>query len=107
MTQQPWHPGTLLEMSGYFWKTCTLHAAVKLDVFTLIGEKRLGAEEIAAKAGGDIDAAARLLDALVGMALLCKENGRAYSEAEIADMLKSAGFRESPAWTIPAPPSPV
>jgi hypothetical protein len=75
MTQQPWHPGTLLETSGYFWKTCTLHAAVKLDVFTVIGEKRLGAEEIATQAGADPDAAERLLSALAGMELLVKENG--------------------------------
>jgi hypothetical protein len=32
------NPGELLEISGYFWKTCALHAAVKLDVFTVIGE---------------------------------------------------------------------
>ncbi len=83
MTQQPWHPGTLLEMSGYFWKTCTLHAAVKLDVFTVIGEKRLGAEEVAAQAGADTDAAERLLSALAGMELLVKEDGL-YANTEAA-----------------------
>lgn len=83
MTQQPWHPGTLLETSGYFWKTCTLHAAVKLDVFTVIREKRLGAEEIAAQAGADVDAAERLLNALAGMELLVKEDGR-YANTEAA-----------------------
>jgi len=36
----PSTPGEILEISGYYWKTCTLHAAVKLDLFTLIGEKR-------------------------------------------------------------------
>jgi hypothetical protein len=39
MNTQQWHPGTLLELSGYFWKTCTLHAAVKLDVFTAVGDQ--------------------------------------------------------------------
>jgi hypothetical protein len=41
MNMQEWHPGTLLELSGYFWKTCTLHAAVKLDVFTAAGDRAL------------------------------------------------------------------
>lgn len=76
MTTEEWHPGTLLELSGYFWKTCTLHAAVKLDVFTLIGDKSLTAEELAGNAGTDADAMTRLADALVSMALLSKKNDR-------------------------------
>jgi predicted O-methyltransferase YrrM len=75
MTLQQWHPGTLLETSGYFWKTGTLHAGVKLDVFTVIGEDKLSAEDIAARAGADVDAMTRLLDALSAMALTEKESG--------------------------------
>jgi hypothetical protein len=52
MTTQPWNPGELLELSGAFWKTCTLHAAVKLDVFSAIGDDQLSAETIAAKISG-------------------------------------------------------
>jgi hypothetical protein len=37
MANLKWNPGKLIELSGYFWKTCTLHAAVKLDVFTCLG----------------------------------------------------------------------
>jgi hypothetical protein len=39
-----WTSGTLLEMSGYYWKTCTLHAGVSLDIFTLIGSDCVSAE---------------------------------------------------------------
>jgi len=34
MEKQQWNPGSLLQLSGQYWATCTLHAAVKLDVFT-------------------------------------------------------------------------
>lgn len=74
MTQEQWHPGSLLELSGYFWKTGTLHAAVKLDIFTVIDDQRLGALEIAEKTGSEPDATARLLDALASMGLLSKES---------------------------------
>lgn len=87
MTPQRWHPGTLLETSGYFWKTCTLHAAVKLDVFTVIGEDRLAAEDIAARAGADADAMARLLDALTAMELTEKENGKYFNTEDAAKYL--------------------
>ena len=43
-----WHPGTLLEMSGQYWQTCTLHAGVKLDLFTVIGDQSLTAKQVAA-----------------------------------------------------------
>ena len=34
MANLKWNPGKLIELSGYFWRIFTLHAAVKLDVFT-------------------------------------------------------------------------
>jgi len=74
MTTQPWNPGELLELSGAFWKTCTLHAAVKLDVFSAIGDDRLSAETIAGKISGSLKGAERLLNALVAMALLEKND---------------------------------
>ena len=72
MAKQEWHPGKLLELSGYFWRTCTLHAAVKLDVFTLIGEERLTGAEVAKKLDAAPNAVERLLNALVAMELLSK-----------------------------------
>ena len=35
MTTREWDPGELLEISGFFWKTCVLQTAVKMDVFTV------------------------------------------------------------------------
>ena len=76
MKQTEWTPGDLLELSGHFWKTCTLHAGVKLGVFSKIGVDALGAEEVARRVNGSVDGVARLLNALAAMGLLEKRNGR-------------------------------
>ena len=72
MAKREWHPGELLELSGYFWRTCTLHTAVKLDVFTLIGEKQLTGAKMAEKINAAPNSVERLLNALVAMELLEK-----------------------------------
>ena len=77
MMTQRWNPGELLEVSGAFWKTCALHAAVKLDVFSVIGDDQLSAETIAAKIEGSLKGVERLLNALVAMDLL-EKNGDVY-----------------------------
>jgi SAM-dependent methyltransferase len=52
-----------------------LHTAVKLDVFTVIGEARLTGIEISRRLNADPKGAMRLLDALVAMELLIKIDG--------------------------------
>jgi hypothetical protein len=74
MTKPTWDPGQLLEISGAFWKTCALHAAVKLDVFSAIGDDRLTAEAAAGKINASFNGVQRLLDALVAMGLLEKND---------------------------------
>ena len=69
-------PGDLFEISGYYWKTCTLHAAVKLDIFTAMGNRQLSADEIAGRIEAEPRAVAMLLNALVAMELLEKKNDR-------------------------------
>ena len=74
MMTQRWNPGELLEVSGAFWKTCALHAAVKLDVFSVIADDPLSAETIATKINGSLKGVERLLNALVAMDLLEKND---------------------------------
>ena len=69
-------PGELLEISGYFWKTCALHAAVKLDVFTAIGDAQLTGKEISKKLSGSQRGVERLLNGLTAMDLLVKADGK-------------------------------
>ncbi len=76
MNTQEWHPGTLLELSGYFWKTCSLHAAVKLDVFTAAGDEAFTAKELASKLNVDNNGLERLLNALTAMTLLSKSGNK-------------------------------
>jgi len=76
MDKQNWNPGSLLELSGYYWKTCVLHTAVKLDIFTAIGDDAMTGKMIAEKIGADADAADRLLSALAAMGLLAKKDDR-------------------------------
>ncbi len=72
MKLNEWHPGTLLETSGGYWKACALHAAVLLDVFTVMEDQRLSAEAVAEKIQADPRALAMLLNALSAMNLLDK-----------------------------------
>lgn len=88
-----WHPGTLLELSGYYWKTCTLHAAVKLDIFTLIGKDSLTALEITKKTGWDARGTTMLLDALAAMALLTKTSSGYANTRAAADFLSKDSDR--------------
>ncbi len=78
---QEWNAGALLGISGFYWRSCALHAAVKLDVFTAIGENVMRSEDVAARIRADPDATARLLDALAAMNLLRKKDG-AFSNTE-------------------------
>lgn len=73
MTARNWNPGELLEVSGFFWKTCTLHAAVKIGVFTVIGDAERTAADIAREVDGATRSVVRLLDALVAFELLAKK----------------------------------
>jgi predicted O-methyltransferase YrrM len=93
MDPQEWNPGRLLELSGYYWKTCTLHAAVKLDVFTALGNARLTGEEIAAKLKLDKRASIMLLNALTAMNLLSKEDDRFSNTSAAGAFLSKASPR--------------
>ena len=75
MKKRIWNPGELLATSGYYWQTCTLHAAVKIDLFTAVGNEMRTAEDVAAHLKTDPRATGMLLDALSAMGLLEKNGG--------------------------------
>lgn len=70
--EESWNPGRILELSGYYWRTCTLHAAVQLDLFTALDDGPLTAAAVAEKCGTEAEATTRLLNALTAMALIEK-----------------------------------
>ncbi len=94
MKHDEWHPGTLLETSGGYWKACALHAAVQLDVFTVMEDQRLSAEAVAEKIQADSRALAMLLNAMTAMNLL-EKSGTLYANTPEAARFLS---RKSPAY---------
>jgi predicted O-methyltransferase YrrM len=74
MTSKELNPGHLMELSGRYWETFTLHAAVNLDVFSIIGGHHLSSDAVAQKLDGDPRAVETLLNALCAMNLLAKKD---------------------------------
>lgn len=83
MQTQEWNPGGLLQTSGNYWLACTLHAAVKLKVFTALGGRALTGPEVARELGADARAMGMLLDALTAAGLLSKTEGK-YGNTEVS-----------------------
>lgn len=88
MDTQEWNPGRLLEISGNYWKSCTLHASIKLDIFTAMGGNQLTSEEVAQKLNVDKRGITMLLNALSAMNLLVKK-GNKYSNTSTSTSLLS------------------
>ncbi len=69
MAQMPSWPqrGQLLEMAGSFRGACVLGAAAELDLFRVLGERRLSAEQVTEALQSDLRGTYMLLDALVAL----------------------------------------
>ena len=83
---EEWNAGALLTLSGSYWETCTLHAAVKLDLFSTIEEGCFRPEQIAEKSGLHLRGVTTLLNALAAMGLLVK-SGDVYANVEASRSL--------------------
>ena len=83
MTLEELNPEKILKLSGGYWETCTLHAGVKLDVFTIIGKDHLKGEDVADKLDGDKRGVKMLLNALSAMDILVKKED-IYSNAPLS-----------------------
>lgn len=71
-------PSDLLQLSGGYWNTCALHAAVKLDVFTQIAQGAANSAVISRLTGCDERGMTMLLNSLTAMGILDKA-GNLYS----------------------------
>jgi predicted O-methyltransferase YrrM len=88
MTLPKWTPEAILRLSGDYWKTCALHAGVKLDIFTVIGRDCLTAADIAGRIKGDLRGTTMLLNALKALDLLIHRDG-SYANTAAAESLLS------------------
>jgi len=89
-----WTPAQLLEVTGSYWSTCTLHASVKLDVFTPLSSETLSANQLASRINCDNRGLAMLLNALAAMNLL-EKTGEQYAATAFAGKFLS---RTSPGY---------
>lgn len=87
METTQWSVKTILETSGYYWKTCTLHTGVKLEIFTRIGKDEKSAQAISDELNGDVRGVATLLNALAAMGLLVKRGDLYKNSAEAFRLL--------------------
>ena len=87
MTEDSWTVDSLLKVSGSFWQSCTLHAAVALEIFTLIGDDWVSADEVAEKLGADLRGTDMLLNGLTAMGLLARQQGRHTNTPESKSLL--------------------
>jgi len=94
MEKVKWEIKDILGLSGIYWQTCTLHAAVKLEIFTLLRDSTLSAVELARRAGTNDRATETLCNALAAMGLITKEAGGFHnSESARKYLIKdSAGY---------------
>lgn len=83
MQPETWNPAELLKLSGSYWATCTLHAGVKLDLFSPLARQPLGADELAAELDLSPRGLTMLLDALCALDLLAK-SGETYAATPFA-----------------------
>ncbi|MDR2550150.1 MAG: SAM-dependent methyltransferase [Desulfobulbus sp.] len=84
----------LLSLASGYWKPCTLHAGVELDVFSPLATAPVTAAELARQLRVDSRGLAMLLHALVAMELLTKEGDRFAATPFSAEHLA----RQSPAY---------
>lgn len=72
MDSKEWNPARLAQVSGSYWQAFTLHAGVKLEIFSRIGDEQISAEEVAGRVGCALRSTTMLLNALAAMGLLIK-----------------------------------
>ncbi len=82
MEKDTWTADKILKMSGSYWDPCTLHAGVKLDIFTLLGDEYIDAENMAGRLGGNLRGVSMLLNALAAMGFLIKKEGKYANTSE-------------------------
>lgn len=79
-----WDVGMLLGVSSGYWQGCTVQAGVRLKIFTVLGQTKCDAGEVAKRIGSDRRATGMLLDALSAMGLLTK-TGLEYANSEFSE----------------------
>jgi predicted O-methyltransferase YrrM len=86
-----WNADRVLELSRAYWECRVLLSAAELDVFGVLASGPLDAEQVAERVGAGKRGVAILLDALAGIGLLGKQDGRYHCDADVARLLCGSG----------------
>lgn len=91
MTAKQWPTrAEVLEMGASFMPSCVLGAAAELDLFTLLGEASLTADEIAQRLKSDLRGTRMLLDAVTALNLLNKQGDCYHVPSELRPLLSAS-----------------
>jgi len=83
--------GRVLDLARSYQESCVLAAAVDLNVFGVLSEKKMTAEALASRIGTDRRGLSVLLDALVAIGLLAKRADHYSVPAEVSEVLTETG----------------
>jgi predicted O-methyltransferase YrrM len=88
-----WTPDDVLSISRSYQSACALAAAADWDVFTVLGKSPMSAQTLASALKADVRATTTLLDALVVMELLSKDNAQYSVAPDVREILAADGNR--------------
>jgi len=81
-------PFRLIQIGSAFWQSRALHAAARLDIASILGDGRLGAEVIAAHVSAQPDAVYRLLRMLAAMGIFEEVTPRVFKNNPLSAHLR-------------------
>jgi predicted O-methyltransferase YrrM len=90
-------PETILRLAQAFMESRILLSAAELNLFTILENTPLSAQEIASRIGGDAQALSALLNAIAAMGLLAKQGQTYQCESSVAQFLAE----DSPVSVLP------
>lgn len=81
-------PFRLMQIGSAFWQARALCVAARLDIATVLGDERLGADEIAARVAAQPDATYRLLRMLAAMGVFEEVSPRVFANNRLSAPLR-------------------
>ncbi len=85
-----WNRDAILTLARSFMESRLLLTGAELNLFTLLEKEALSAAQVCERIAGDLRGVTILLDALAGMELLSKEDGRYRCDAVVAALLSES-----------------
>jgi SAM-dependent methyltransferase len=89
----PWDAGTLIGTSSAYWRGCALQAAVRLRIFSILGEEQKSLEEVRYALDADRRGTEYLLNALAAMRLINKHADFYQNSDEAVELLTESSRR--------------